>query len=328
MVPKKVSTEVEYEYISLLEEFGKDESFIELIDTMLAKKERFSLIVGEDLITHPNAQNLAKLCGLIDRYTKFNVVIIPTQTNTLGVAQICKLSDEETGFTVGYNVAADVQISALGDGDIDVPALNQQEGTFTNIDKKVIPTNAALPFKGYTLNDMANEILGCEVDYTIEYTKELPVEKGYRPIEFDDLPNEFGNDQVERRGYDLVSIDVDRTNQALEYKAEKISLAEDETIIYRANPINQFNEFTAIAHEFKDKLQDGIFFSKKSFEALGLAEGDKVKVEANGVTLELNAYCDIQIDGDIPYISTFMKNSPSNALFNTYRFNKAKVTKA
>ena len=328
MVPKKVSTEVEYEYISLLEEFGKDESFIELIDSMLAKKERFSLIVGEDLITHPNAQNLAKLCGLIDRYTKFNVVIIPTQTNTLGVAQICKLSDEETGFTVGYNVAADVQISSLGDGDIDVPALNQQEGTFTNIDKKVIPTNAALPFKGYTLNDMANEILGCEVDYTIEYTKELPVEKGYRPIEFDDLPNEFGNDQVERRGYDLVSIDVDRTNQALEYKAEKISLAEDETIIYRANPINQFNEFTAIAHEFKDKLQDGIFFSKKSFEALELAEGDKVKVEANGVTLELNAYCDIQIDGDIPYISTFMKNSPSNALFNTYRFNKAKVTKA
>ena len=64
MVPKKVSKEVEYEYISLLEDFNKDENFIDLIDTMLAKKDTYSLIVGEDLITHPNADNLAKLCGL------------------------------------------------------------------------------------------------------------------------------------------------------------------------------------------------------------------------------------------------------------------------
>ena len=77
----------------------------------------------------------AKLCGLIDRCTDFNVVIIPTQTNSLGVSQICTLSDEVEGFSVGYNVKADFELSALGDGDLDIPALNQQEGTFTNIDK-------------------------------------------------------------------------------------------------------------------------------------------------------------------------------------------------
>ncbi|XPV52543.1 MAG: hypothetical protein ACNI3H_09245 [Halarcobacter ebronensis] len=43
-----------------------------------------------------------------------------------------------------------------------------------------------------------------------------------------------------------------------------ISSGEDEIIIYKANPINQFNEFTAIAHEFKDDLQSGIL-SLKSF---------------------------------------------------------------
>ena len=68
---------------------------------MLAKKDTYSLMVGEDLITHPHAENLAKLCGIIDRFTEFNVVIIPTQTNTLGVAQICELSKEENGFVVG-----------------------------------------------------------------------------------------------------------------------------------------------------------------------------------------------------------------------------------
>jgi NADH-quinone oxidoreductase subunit G len=327
VVTNKVSKEVEYEYISLLEDFGKDIEFVELIDTMLAKKSGYSLIVGEDLITHPNAQNLAKLCGLIDRCTQFKVVIIPTQTNTLGVSQICTLSDEETGYTVGYNEKADFELSALGDGDIDVPALNQQEGTFTNIDKKIIPTNAALAFKGYTLNEIANEVLGSDVEYTIEYTSQLPVQKGYKHLEFDDLPNEFGNDQVERRGYDLISSAVSTSDDVEQINIEKIVLQDGETLIYRANPINQFNEFTAIAHEFKEKLQDGIFFSKAAFEKLELSEGDKIKVEANGTTLELNAYTDIQIDGDIAYISTFMKNSPSKALFNTYRFNKAKVAK-
>lgn len=328
LVSKNVSKEVSYEYISLLVEFGRDEKFIDLIDEMLAKKDTFSLIVGEDLITHPNAQNLAKLCGLIDRCTDFNVVIIPSQTNTLGVAQICTLSFEVSGYSVGYNTKADFELSALGDADLDVPALNQQEGTFTNIDKKVIPTNAALGFNGYTLNEIANEILGEDIEYTIEYTSKLPLDSGFKAVKFDDLPNEFGNNQVEYRGYELNSNDVIIEDNVNQINAEKIILDNDEILIYKANPINQFNEFTAISHEFKDNLQDGIFFSKSAFEKLQLNEGDKVKVNANNQELELNAYMDIQIDGNIPYVSTFMKNSPSNVLFNSYRFNKAKVVKA
>ena len=328
LVSKNISKEVSFEYISFLADFGRDEKFIDLIDEMLAKKDTFSLIIGEDLITHPNAQNLAKLCGLIDRCTEFNVVIIPTQTNTLGVAQICTLSEEINGFSVGYNTKADFELSALGDGDLDIAALNQQEGTFTNIDKKVIPTNAALGFNGYTLNEIANEILGKDVEYTIEYTSKLPLEKGYKAIEFDDLPNKFGNNQVEYRGYELVSSSVSMEGNINNPSYEKIVLDNDEMLIYKANPINQFNEFTAISHEFKDNLQDGIFFSKSAFEKFQLNEGDKVKVNANNQELVLNAYVDIQIVGNIPYISTFMKNSPANLLFNSYRFNKAKVVKA
>ncbi|MFY9088431.1 NADH-quinone oxidoreductase subunit G [Arcobacter aquimarinus] len=328
VVTNKVSKEVEFEYSTLVELFGKDEKLLDLLEDMLAKKDKFSLIVAEDLITHPNSVNLAKLCGLIDRCTAFDVVIIPTQTNTLGVAQICTLSKEVEGFSVGYNMKADFELSALGDANLDIPALNQQEGTFTNIDKKVIPTNAALEFKGYTLNEVANEVLGTEVEYTIEYTAKLPIQKGYKSEQFDDLPNKFGNDQVEYRGYDLQSFEVSIQDDFKPIIDERITLQDDELIIYRANPINQFNEFTAIAHEFKDKLQDGIFFSKSLFEKLELNEGDKVKVIANNQELILSAYIDIQIEGNIPYISTFMKNSSSNALFNTYRFNKAKVVKA
>jgi NADH-quinone oxidoreductase subunit G len=328
VISKNVSSEVSYEYISLLADFGKDESFLDLLNEMLAKKDTFSLMVGEDLITHPNSENLAKLCGLIDRCTDFNVVIIPTQTNTLGVSQICTLSKEVEGFSVGYNMKADFELSALGDGNLDIPALNQQEGTFTNIDKKIIPTNAAVGFKGYTLNEVANEVLSDDIEYTIEYTAKLPVEKGYKSIAFDDLPNKFGNDQVEYRGYDLLETTLSTCDEVKKIDIERIALNDDEIVIYKANPINQFNEFTAIAHEFKEKLQDGIFFSKAAFEKLELQNGAKVTVSANNQTLELSAFVDIQIDGNIAYVSTFMKNSTSNTLFNTYRFNKAKVVKA
>jgi len=328
VVSKNVSKEISYEMISFVEDFGKDEKFLDLVNEMLAKKDAFSLIVGEDFITHPNSENLAKLCGLIDVYTDFDVVIIPSQTNTLGVAQICTLSSEIDGFSVGYNMKADFELSALGDGDLDIPALNQQEGTFTNIDKKVIPTNAALEFKGYTLNEVANEVLGTNVEYTIEYTSKLPINKGYKTVKFDDLPNKFGNDQVEYRGYEINSFEVTKDESLNEIIINEILLEEDEIIIYKANPINQFNEFSAIVIEDKEQLQDGIFFSKELFEKFGLVQNDVVKVLANGIELELKAYIDNQIKGEIPYISTFMKNSLSNLLFNTYRFNKAKVVKA
>ena len=60
------------------------------------------------------------------------------------------------------------------------------------------------------------------------------------------------------------------------------------------SPINQFNEFTSISHEFKENLQDGIFFSKAMFEKLELSEGDKVKINANNQELVLNAFVDIR----------------------------------
>jgi NADH-quinone oxidoreductase subunit G len=298
-------------------------------------------MVGEDLYTHPKAENLAKLCGLIDRFTDFNIVIIPSQTNTLGVSLLCDLEEDASGYSVGYNEKADFQISALGDGDLDMPALNQQEGTFTNIDKKVIPTNVAIGYKGYVLNDIANAVLDTDVEYTIEYTIELPEEKGFSAIHFDKLSNHFGNNRVEYRGYDILPIEIvkqkklqEEINSSFiveeldEATSKTLDLNEDEMIIYRANPINQFNEFTAIAHEFVEDLESGIFVSKSLFEKLGLEKGDKVSVSSNGTSLELNVYCDEQIAGEIAYVSTFQKDLDTKNLFEQYRYSKAVIKKA
>lgn len=328
IVPKKVQKEVEFEYTKLLDSMGQDETLLDTIEAMLAKKDTYSLMVGEDLITHPKSENLAKLCGLVDKYTDFSIVIIPTQTNTLGVSLLCDVVDSAEGYSVGYNEKADFELSALGDGNLDIPALNQQEGTFTNIDKKVIPTNVALGYKGYVLNDIANAVLGSDIEYTIEYTQELPAESGFKAIDFDKLPNYFGNDRVEYRGYDLESFETASTKEVEEASTEVLEISEDEFIIYRANPINQFNEFTAKAHEFAESLESGVFVSEALFEKLGLEKGDMVVVNSNGVELKLNAYCDNQIAGEIAYVSTFQKDLDTNSLFDTYRYSKAVIKKA
>jgi len=323
MVPKKVSKEVEYTTTKLLENIGAQDVLLETITAMLAKKDTYSVIIGEDLINHPQAANLAKLCGIIAKYTDFKVLITPTQTNTLGVSQICDLDEEEGSYSVGYNVASDFQLSALGDGNLDMPALNQQEGTFTNIDKRVVQTNAALAYNGYILNDIANA-LEIEEEYTIDYTAQLPVSRGYQSVEFDSLKNHFSNDMSEQRGYVLETTSTEAcTKVASVSQIDELS----GNIIYKANPINQFNEFTAIAHEFKDDVKTGLFANATLLASLEVKEGDKVKVDANGVSLELEVIIDNQISGDIAYVSTFDKSINTSELFDGYRFNSAAIKK-
>ncbi|PHO09667.1 ferredoxin [Malaciobacter canalis] len=328
LVTKKEEKEVEYIYSKLLDEVGLDENFYDLIDSMLVKKDKFSLIIGEDIITHPNYKTLAKLCAMIEKYTKFEIVIIPTKTNTLGVSLICQLDEKQEGFTIGYNEKADYQLSALGDGNLDMPALNQQEGTFVNIDKRVVPTNAALPYNGYVLNDIANELLEIKQENTIDYTVKLPLSSGFKQVEFDSLVNYFSNDANEHRGYELQNLDT-KVNDIFERtEVLDVQVHDDEFIIYKANPMNLFNEFVAKSHEFKQKAKTGIYVSQKLFDRLNLQVNEKVRVLTKNKTFDLDVFIDEQIDGEIAYVSTFDKSYGTKELFDSYRFIRASLTKA
>ncbi len=295
------------------------DDFEDKMKKMLAKKDKFSLIVGEDLYTHPRSENIAKLTGLIQKYTEFNVIIIPSQTNTLGVSLICDLDEVEGKCVVGYNEKADFTISALGDGDLDIPALNQQEGTFTNIDKRVVPTNAALSYHGYTLNDIANE-LGIISQYTVDYTAKLPLEKGFQPLEFDLLPNFFDNGANEIRGY-LLEVKNCKSNDQVD-KLEKIKEFKD-IVVYRSNPINQFNAFTNKAHQLKS--EGALYVSDEFLKTHNLKNGDKVLINK---VLELKVELDKQLEGMIAYLPTFDLNINVESIFKTgYRFAEINIDK-
>jgi len=301
---------------------GLPEDFEAVLTKMLAKKDTFSLVLGEDLYHHDSAENIAKLAGLISLYTNFTVTIIPTKTNTLGVSLICDLDDEAGSKVLGYNAEGDFVLSALGEGDLDMPALNQQEGTYTSLDKKVVPTNVALPYSGYVLNDIANA-LGLETELTIDYTPQLPVESGYMMADFDALPNLYDNAGNEVRGYDLNVKSV-----KAEGKLEKLSDVKEMKgdVVYLSNPINQFSAFTNKAHQLKST--GAVYVSAEYLEAKGFAEGDELTVKTDSGEISAKIELDKQLSGDIIYLPTFDTNLNTAALFNDgFRFATATIRK-
>ncbi len=322
MVPRKVEKEIEVDMNKLLDLLGAPDDFDDRMVKMLAKKDKFSIILGEDLMQHPNWENLAKLAGLIERHTDFDVLILPSKTNTLGVSLICDLDEKAGTNVIGYNEKGDFVLSATGEGDLDMPSLNQQEGTLTIADKRVVPTNAALGYKGYILNDIANE-LGLKADLTIDYTIALPAEKGFKPFEFDDLPNHYTNSGEEIRGYRLEVHEVPVESENIAPIGKKSAMSGE--IAYRCNPVLQFNQFTKKAHQI---ATDGkILLSAKKSEALGVNEGDNIRLVFESGTVELPVQIDKFIDGDILLVPDFDPAIECESLFASNRFQKVHVEK-
>jgi len=323
MVPKKVSKEVEVDDNRLLSIIGADDKFSETLEKLLKKKDSYSLIVGPDLYTHPNSKNCARLVALIEKYSEFKIVMIPTLTNTLGVSLINELSSEAGDYSIGYNTKGDFTLSALGDGDLDMPAINQQEGTLTSINKRINPTNAAICYNGYELNDIASA-LGIEADNTIDYTKELPVNKGFKSENFDDLPDYYTNDGEEIRGYEIKNLGRRISSDESVEKIDE-SLSIEGTIIYKVNPVRQFTQFTNKTTNLDEVA--GVYVSQEYLSNNELADSDSVKVKSENGELTANIVSDNKIAGDIICLPTFDSKINSEALFSSYRFTSASIQK-
>ena len=292
---------------------GEEE--LEALKKSLNKKSGFSMVVGSDLYAHPRAQHIAKLVALLEEYAGFNVICIPPAGNAMGISLICDLDDESEGKTVGYNAKADFTLSALGNGDLDMPAMNQQEGTLTSLDKRVVPMNVALSYGGYILNDIANE-LGLAAKYTIDYTKELPQEKGFETVEFDSLPNYFDSVGNENRGYLLKAQKV-----ALNRKLEEVEDIEgfDGAVIYNCNPTEQFSAFTAKSKNLQD---EAVLLGSAQFAmATKLKDGETITFIQDGIEFKRVFTIDETMKGTIAVNPTFDMGL-NTALFSSYRFSR------
>lgn len=300
-------------YISGESSVGEEE-FAQLAQRLVRRKSPV-LVIGEDLINHERAANIAKMAGLIEHNSDFSVLVTPPATNTLGVSLICDLDSEAGSYAVGYNVEADFVLSALGKGDLDMPAMNQQEGTLTSIDKKVVPMNAALPYHGYELNDIASA-LDVSSEYVIDYTKELPTDKGYRAIPFDELPNRYSNVGEAVRGYALENGDVTISGQ-LDALGDIREF--NGSVIYRCNPLSQFNPFTDKAHQIID---EPLLIGSEQFAiAAKIQGGEQVAFDIDGQRIERLFKVDRKLKGTVAFNPAF----DSSENYDSYRYNQVKI---
>ncbi|MFT7823810.1 MAG: ferredoxin, partial [Sulfurimonas sp.] len=318
-VNEMVEKEIEVEKNGLIDLLGGDSvKFPETFAKMMKKKESFSMMVGEDLYFHEKAENIARLIALIEATTSIDVVMTPPKSNALGVALICDLDEEAAGYTVGYNENGDFRLSALGNGDLDMPAMNQQEGTFTNMSKRVVPTNAALSYGGYELNDLMKVLEGAP-EHTIDWTVQLPESKGFRAVEFDALPNEYFNDGSENRGY-LLDVTVTEAELPNVEKFDESAVLEGE-IAYRCNPGRQFSDFTDKSHEIFEAF--GLYASPAKAETLG----ERVEVVFENGSIVLDVIEDGKIEGDIVKVSDFRASEGVYDLFDGSRYKNVTIKK-
>lgn len=318
-VTEMVAKEIEVTLNGLVDLLSGDAAkFDDMFEKMMKKKESFSMMLGEDLYYHPQAENIAKLVALIEATCAIDVVMTPPKSNALGVALICDLDDTQSGYTVGYNENGDFRLSALGTGDFDIPAMNQQEGTLCNIGKRVLPTNAAVEYNGYELNDLMQVLVGAP-ELTIDWTETLPRDKGFKAVAFDALPNSFENDGTDNRGYRLEMSSIETELPTVE-KFDESTLLEGD-IAYRCNPARQFNDFTDKSHEIFEAF--ALYASVKKAESLG----ERVEVIFENGSITLDVVADPKITGDIVKVPDYRAAKGVYDLFGKSRYQTVTLRK-
>ncbi|MBW6488643.1 NADH-quinone oxidoreductase subunit G [Sulfurimonas sp.] len=313
---KEFFDELDFGYLYAETNIGEEE--LSFMMKSFARAKKRTLIIGNDLIAHERASNIAKLAALIEKYSDFALVIVPRDVNTLGVSLINTLEyDENIPGVVGYNARGEFVISSLEGADLAVASLNQQEGTFVSIDNRVVPTNVALSFNGYTLNDIA-KAFGLDKEETVDYTLELNKNAGFKSVAFDSLENflsPFGDDE---RGYllDEVTCKSDGKLEELDDLPEF-----NGTIIYHCDPVLQFNNYT-LRREHLPR-ESYLLGSVQFAVAARIEDGDKVEISFAGETIQREFKIDGELKGTVALNPTFDISVDASR----YRFEKSKIVR-
>ena len=289
---EKIAQEVEVITSALYDYCGGLKESIEATKNGIQGAKNPILIVGFDVYRAKNSENIAKILGYIENLSMVKILLLPPTTNALGIALICELDKEGVGYSIGYNAQGHYRIGVGAENSLQMPYLNEQEGTLVNVDKRVVPLTPATSYNGYELNDIA-KVLGLEYESTIDYTSELSIEKGFKSVEYDDLKFGFLNDGSEVRGYLL---GVHFPKEPLEISP--IELTELESYnLYARNPIAHFSESTLQSAYLDTK--NGLQCSEAYAQKLGINAGDKVEVRfANGEVVETLAILDKGMEGE------------------------------
>ncbi|CAM2795814.1 NADH-quinone oxidoreductase subunit G [Helicobacter burdigaliensis] len=313
---KKISKEIEVLSSKILEYCQIGEEIFKIKEILQSAKAPV-LVAGFDLYGTKNAINIARILGFIELLSDVKILLLPPSTNALGISLICELEREAQGYCIGYNTKGDYKIGYEEDNALILPYLNEQEGTFVNVDKRVVPINPAFKYEGYELNDLAKE-LGLECENTIDYTRSLPIQSGFKEVEYDSLEHGFLNDGSEIRGY-LLHNEFER----IELDIEKVELEPlEEFNLYSRNGVAHFSPLTLQSSILKSK--NGLQVSQSMAEKLKLKENDNVEVEfANLESIATKVVIDEGMEGE--FLALGMCEFDESKYFPQSRYAKATI---
>ena len=289
---EKIKDRISVPSSQLLEYCGITQEILESFKGTINADKKISLIIGFDVYRAKNAKNIAKILGFIEALSNVEITLLPPSTNALGIALLCDLDKDMQGYSIGYNAKGSYKIGSGDENALKMPYLSEQEGTLVNADKRVVPLSPATPYFGYELNDIAIA-LGFEEQDLVDYTEELPLNKGFKSIKYDDLGYGFANNGDEIRGY-LLDTKCVKEEVALDFVDLK---ALPSANLYARNPVSHFNTIT-----LQSKLLDsknGLQLTKKLAKEWNLNAGDKVEITfSNGKIYRSEVVIDDDFEGD------------------------------
>ncbi len=266
-------------YLSAESNVGEEE--LESMSSLIGDTTTVSLIIGSDLYTHPKAGQIAKLIALLEEHAELNILCVPPSQNALGVALVCDLDEVAQGRSITYESC--------------------KEGTYVNSDKCLYVDEEVQTSSVDGLNSIA-KTLGVFGQKLIDYTNQLPQNKGFQTVSEDDLKKPCIyrlKPQEQIRDFTLDEIDdLPVYDGALiyTYKAEKPKAREREI----------------------EKILRG---SKQFSMATKLQDGDLISFEIDGVKFMRVFKIDTHMKGVIALNPTFAINL-SASLLSSYRFSR------
>ncbi len=266
-------------YLSAESNVGEEE--LESMYSLIGSKTTVSLIIGSDLYTHPKAGQIAKLIALLEQYGGLHILCVPPAQNALGVALLCDLDDMAQGRSIIYESC--------------------KEGTYINVDKCVHVNDDMKTSDVNGLNSIANT-LGLHSKKLIDYSNQLPQDKGFQILSDDDLKKSCM--------YRLVPQEVIR-----DFILDEI----DDLPVYDGAVIYTYKVEKSIAEE--RGIEEVLSGSKQFSMATKLQDGDLISFEIEGVKFIRVFKIDTHMKGVIALNPTFAINL-SASLLSSYRFSR------
>ena len=294
---------------------------------------------------------LAHIIALLCQKLQLKLLYIPKDSNIIGIANLCDLTTENRQYKKAKdsinnqtNVARySIGIRTKGDFILDsnlptiaahfpLPTLSQSQGSITNMEQRVLPLNASIPYydsqlqPAYDLSDVARALGALEsvvheniestnnlesIIYTDEITQFLPFYNRqdyvvYHTHKQENLQSHYERDGKDARGYKL------------QFNKQKIWISAQDSILTKLhfslsfrptkdiNAIklecqNHFSLETLASENLQSK--SGIYTSKENMQTLSVKDGDMITLSAGHATITAPIYCDNDLQDDIFLIS-------------------------